>query len=81
VLATLSRLPRIFIPLLVLVLMVVGLSGPVPVAMLAFAVLAAFVGWLAYLSWPALDLGGRVVRVLMLVVVIGSAVAQVTGWL
>lgn len=61
--------------------MVLGLSAPLPVALLAFAVLAAFVGWLAYLSWPALDTGGRLVRVLMLAVVIGSAVAQIAGWL
>jgi hypothetical protein len=81
VLARLAKLPRIFIPLVVLVLMVLGLSAPLPVALLAFAVLAAFVGWLAYLSWPALDTGGRLVRVLMLAVVIGSAVAQIAGWL
>jgi Family of unknown function (DUF6703) len=81
VLARLARLPRLFIPLGVLVLMVLGLSAPVAVALPAFAILAAFVGWLAYLSWPALDTGGRLVRIGMLAVVIGSAVAQGTGWL
>lgn len=81
VLAALSRLPRLIVSALVLVLMVVGLSGPLPLALPAFGVLAAFVGWLAYLSWPALDTRGRLLRVLLLAVVIGSGVAQVAGWL
>lgn len=81
ILARLARMPRIFIPTVVLFLMVLGLSAPLVVALPAFAVLAAFVGWLAYLSWPALDTGGRLIRVLMLAVVIGAAVAQITGWM
>ncbi len=81
VLLRLSRLPRLTIPLAVLFLMVVGLSAPLIAALPAFALLAAFVGWLAYLSWPALDTRARLVRGFVLAVVVGSAVAQIGGWL
>lgn len=78
-LATLSRLPRIVVSAVVLLLMVVGLAAPLAIALPAFAVLAAFVGWLAYLSWPALDTRGRLIRTLLLAVVLGAAALQVAG--
>lgn len=81
VLAALARLPRVAISALVLVLMLVGLSAPLPFALPAFAVLAVFVSWLSYLSWPVLDTRGRLVRAFMVAVVIGAAVAQLAGWL
>ena len=80
-LLVLSRLPRLVIPVVVLVLMLIGVSGPLPFALPAFAIIALFVAWLAYLSWPVLDTRGRVTRCLMLVIVIGSAVARTQGWL
>ncbi len=80
-LVRLSRLPRLVIPAVMLALMLIGLSAPVPVALVALGVAAAFVGWLALLSWPVLDLRGRLVRVLMVALVAGSAVARVNGWL
>lgn len=76
-LAALSRLPRIVVSAVVLLLMVVGLAAPLAFALPAFALLAAFVGWLAYLSWPALDTRGRLVRALLLAVVLGAAAVQV----
>lgn len=81
VLARLARLPRLTVPVVVLILMVVGLSAPLAIALPAFAVLLAFVSWLAYLSWPALGTTARLVRVFMIAVVTGSAVARVAGWL
>ena len=80
-LLVLSRLPRLVIPVVVLVLMLIGVSGPLPFALPAFAIIALFVAWLAYLSWPVLDTRGRVTRCLMLAIVIGSAVARTQGWL
>jgi hypothetical protein len=46
-----------------LVLLVGGLAAPLPVAVPLLLVLLAVVGWLTYLSWPAVQGGGRVVRV------------------
>lgn len=74
-------MPTIVIPAAVLVLMLIGLGAPLPFALPAFGVIAAFVAWLAYLSWPILDTRSRLMRVLMLGIVIGSAVARTQGWL
>ncbi len=81
VLVKLSHLPALVVPGLVLVLMVVGLSAPLPVALPALALIAVFVAWLAYISWPILRTRGRFTRGLMLGIVLGSAVARVQGWL
>jgi hypothetical protein len=64
-----------------LVLMLVGLSTPLPVALPALAIAAAFVAWLAYLSWPVLSSGGRALRIVMIGLVVGAAVGRVAGWL
>lgn len=77
----LSRLPTLVIPGVVLVLMLVGLGAPLLLALPALGVIALFVAWLAYLSWPVLDTRGRLTRGLMLAIVIGSAVARTQGWL
>jgi hypothetical protein len=42
---------------------------------------AGFVGWLAYLSWPLLTPGGRLLRGVMLGLVVGAAVGRCVGWL
>ena len=76
-----SRLPPLVIPAATLVLMLVGLSAPLIYAIPALTVVAAFVAWLAYLSWPILSTGARFMRVFMLTVVIGCAVARLNGWL
>jgi uncharacterized protein DUF6703 len=81
ILLRLSQLPRLVVPGVMLVLMLVGLSAPLPLALPAFAVIAAFVAWLAYLSWPILDPRARLLRAVMLAVVVGAAVGRVAGWL
>ncbi|MGI8614759.1 MAG: DUF6703 family protein [Nocardioidaceae bacterium] len=81
VLARLATLPRLVIPAAMLGLMLLGLSAPLPVALAALSVVTVFVGWLALLSWPVLDLNGRFLRGLMIGLVIGSGVARVNGWL
>lgn len=40
-------------------------------------VLAVFLGWLGFLAWPRLTPGARTVRVLVVAVLIGAAVARV----
>ena len=64
-----------------LVLMLVGLSAPLPFALPALAIAAAFVAWLAVLSWPVLSFGGRLLRIVMIGLVVGAAVGRVAGWL
>lgn len=81
VLVKMARLPTLVIPGLMLVLMLVGLSAPLVFALPALALIGAFVGWLAYISWPVLDTKGRLTRGLVVGLVVGSALARVQGWL
>jgi hypothetical protein len=64
-----------------LALMLVGLTTPLPYALPALAVAAAFVAWLGYLSWPVLSSGGRLLRIVMVCLIVGAGVGRAFGWL
>jgi hypothetical protein len=74
-----ARLPMWAMPVVILLLMVVGLSAPLGYAVPALVLVAAFIGWLAYLSWPVLTPRGRLLRAVMIALVAGSATARSTG--
>jgi hypothetical protein len=74
--AYLHHLPRWLPALLVAVLFVGGLSVHGWVGAALLFVVAAFLAWLAVLSWPALGARGRAVRVLALAVMVGLALWQ-----
>jgi Family of unknown function (DUF6703) len=77
-LARLSRFPA-WLPLVVaLALTVAGLLIPGPLGALLLLVLAALLGWLGYLSWPALGGSARVVRLLVLALILAAAARQYT---
>ena len=78
VLARLHGLPRLLIPLCTLLLVVVGAFAPTPVAVLAFTVLFLFIAWIAYLSWPAVPVGGRLSRLAMLALILVLAWVTIT---
>jgi len=63
VLVLLSGMPRAIVPIVSVLLLIGGLALPVPIGVACLAVLAAFVGWLTYLSWPAIVGAARAVRV------------------
>lgn len=73
-LAYLHQLPRWLLFLGVLAVGLVAIFAPTPFNAIALLVIAAFLGWLGYLSWPALTPSGRLVRVVALAVVIGAAI-------
>jgi hypothetical protein len=74
--AYLYHLPRWLPPVLVAAAFVGGMAvGGWAGAALLFVV-AAFLAWLATLSWPALGAQGRAVRVLGVAVLIGLALWQ-----
>ena len=75
VLLWLSSRPRFVLPLLVAVLLIGGLAAPPAYGVPLLLVLSALLGWLSYLSWPALDGRARTVRAAMLAL-IGVAVLQ-----
>jgi hypothetical protein len=75
VLVLLSQQHRAVVPLVSVALLIGGLTLPVALGIVCLAVLIAFVGWLTYLSWPAIVGQARVVRVLtllLLVVALGT---------
>jgi hypothetical protein len=73
VLVLLSRQHKALVPLLSIALLVCGLALPATIGVLCLVLLACFVGWLTFLSWPAIVGQARAVRlavVALLVVVI-----------
>jgi hypothetical protein len=75
-LVKLSSLPRLVVPLGTLVLVVIGLFAPLPIALPALALIFFFFAWIAYLSWPVVPTGGRVLRGVMLGLVLAMAASR-----
>ena len=71
----LRQLPRWLPPLVLAALLVTGLAVPVWGAV-ALLVVAAFLSWLAALSWPALSSQGRLLRAAAIGGVLALAVIQ-----
>ncbi|HSF26965.1 MAG TPA: DUF6703 family protein [Actinomycetes bacterium] len=78
-LVRLTRLPRLLVPAIFGVLVIVALATPAPIALAATVVVVAFVGWLTYLSWPAITPGGRVFRLVTLGLLVGYLVWLLQG--
>ncbi|TDC46077.1 hypothetical protein E1281_28785 [Actinomadura sp. KC345] len=72
----LHRVPRWTLLVAVFALLAAGMVGSGWVAAAGLLVLAAALAWFAYLNWPALDGGGRALRVVALVVLVGFAVGR-----
>jgi hypothetical protein len=80
-LVRLAGLPSYTVPGAMLVLMVVGLSAPLPLAVPALVIAGLFVLWLAYLSWTVIDAKGRLLRGVMIGLVVGALIGRITGFL
>jgi hypothetical protein len=75
----LHRLP-LWVPLLtVFALLAVGMVATGWLAAAALGALALLLAWFAYLNWPALDTGGRVLRIAALGVLVVVAAGHVIG--
>ncbi len=72
----LHALPRPVVPLATVVLVAVGVLAPQAVGLLALAVVALFVVWISYLSWPVVTNAGRAVRVVMVGLVVALALTR-----
>jgi hypothetical protein len=72
----LQQLPR-WLPLLaVLALLITGLAVPGWIGAAALVLVAIFLGWLGYLSWPAIAVPGRLMRMAAVAILLASAVVQ-----
>ena len=66
-----------WIPLLVvLALMITGFAVPGWIGAVALVLVAAFLVWLAYMSWPRVNTRGRVLRILAVACMLAAAVVQ-----
>ena len=77
VLLWLSSRPRFLLPALVAVLLVGGLAAPAAYGLPMLGVLTLLLVWLSYLSWPALDGRGRLLRAAMLALIAVALVQRV----
>jgi Family of unknown function (DUF6703) len=75
----LHQLPRWALPLAMGALLLIGMLATGWAGALALLVLAVFLGWLAYLSWPGLDLSGRLLRLAAVAVLLIFAAGHVVG--
>ncbi len=69
VLLWLSSRPRFLLPALVAALLIGGLAAPATYGRPLLLVLGLLLAWLSYLSWPALDGRGRLLRAAMLALI------------
>ena len=76
-LALLYQLPRWVLPIGLAAVLVAGLAIAGVIGSVLLLVLAAFLGWLAYLSWPSLGGQARLLRVAAGVILVAIAVAQI----
>jgi hypothetical protein len=72
----LQQLPRWVLLLAVLALMITGFFVPGVIGAVALLLVGIFLGWLAYLSWPRVNLSGRALRVLAVTCMVVLAVWQ-----
>lgn len=72
-LVRMSRLPRPVVLIATLALVAVGMLAPLPLALVALALVFAFVAWVAYLSWPVVTNSGRLARLVMLMLIVALA--------
>jgi hypothetical protein len=76
ILVRLHAMPQMLVPLVTIVLLAVGVLAPLPVGLVALALVLLFVGWIAYLSWPVAGGGGRIWRILIVVLIVALAVVR-----
>ena len=69
-------LPRAIVPVVIILLMFVGLVKDNALGGVALLVVAAFVGWLLYLSWPLLEGRARILRALTVLLVFLAALSK-----
>jgi hypothetical protein len=78
-LVVMNSLPGWVVPVLLAVLLVAGLALPFTWSGLLLLIPTAFLGWLLLLSWPVIKPGGRLLRLIAVLVLLGAAVFRLTG--
>ena len=74
----LRQLPSALVPAAAAVLLFAGIALRGPGGAVCLLILAAFMGWIGYISWPSADSRGRLVRLLVIAVLVAFAAWQFT---
>jgi hypothetical protein len=74
----LRQLPRWLPPLVMLALLIAGFAVPGAIGAAALVLVAAFLAWLGYLSWPSLAARGRLLRIVAIAFLLALAAVQAT---
>lgn len=72
-------MPRVLFPLIMGALLLAGLLIPIIWAGLLLIVLGLLLAWLVALSWPAIEVPSRIIRIIVIVAVFGAAFWKLTG--
>jgi hypothetical protein len=77
----LNTLPRLLVPAMLGIFMIIGLAMPWHWTGVFLLVPAVFLGWLMVLSWPLLSTPGKLARLVAVVGLLIGFVLRVTGHL
>ena len=77
----LNTLPRLLVPLMLGILMIMGLAMPWNWTGLVLLIPAAFLAWLMVLSWPLLSTTGKLMRAAAVIGLLIGCVLRVSGHL
>jgi uncharacterized protein DUF6703 len=72
----LHQLPRWLLPLTLLAALIAGFTVHGWIGAAALALVALFLGWFSYLSWPTLTANARLLRVIAIAAVLALAALQ-----
>ncbi|WP_083958370.1 DUF6703 family protein [Herbidospora mongoliensis] len=74
------QLPKVILPIVLVVFLLIGFAVTDWRGGLATLPVIAFVGGLAYLSWPSLGTGGRLLRLAVVAFLVAVAVTRFGGF-
>jgi hypothetical protein len=77
--ARLHAAPKLTLPGITLVLALAGVFAPVVIGVPALVLLALLLGWLAFLSWPAVKGGPKFLRLFSILVILLFAVSRIAN--
>ncbi|SDG99649.1 DUF6703 family protein [Nonomuraea jiangxiensis] len=75
-----TQVPRWVAPVVLVILLLAGFAVANWLGGVAALLVLAFVGWLAFLSWPSLGIGGKAMRVAVLVFLVLLVATRFGAW-
>lgn len=77
--ARLHAMPKLTLPVVSMLLVLLGAFAPPAAAVPALLLLALLLGWLGFLSWPVVTKGNRLLRLFAVLVIVFFAITRAVG--